>query len=84
MDVDVDRYRGLLLNTILLRRVQVIRGRLMIRRLELLFVYIGRMLMRILVRDGGRRMIGIQLGLLLDVDRIGLAALSVLVRSEAA
>jgi hypothetical protein len=35
------------------------------------------MLMRILVQDGVRRMIGIQRGLLLGVGRIGLAAGSV-------
>jgi hypothetical protein len=35
------------------------------------------MLMRILVQDGGRRMIGIQQGLSLDVSRIGLASKSV-------
>ena len=77
MDVDVIPCLGSLLNTIHRHRVLVIPGLLGIRQWEWQFGYTCKMRMRILVQDGVRRKIGIQRGLLLGVDRIGLATGSV-------
>ena len=73
LDGDVDPYLGLLWSTILQLHVLVILGLLEIRQLGRQFGYTCRMLMRILVQDGGRRMIGIQQGLWLGVGHTGLA-----------
>jgi hypothetical protein len=73
MDVDVILYLDLLSSTILLHRVRAIRGRQELRQLGWLFGYTCRRLMRILVRDGERRMIGIGIGQWLGVGRIVLA-----------
>jgi len=73
MDVDADPYLGLRSSTILQLHVLVIQVHLVIEQSGWLFVYIDRRRMRKLVQDVVRRMIGIQQGLLLDVDRIELA-----------